>query len=610
MTVLRMQRPWKHPESDVYYFRKAVPDDLRRDIGWEVKRSLKTKDPDEARRRHAEESVRVDEEWAELRRRKVALSAPPLAELDAATIKSVGEAYYAFLLEEDDDRRLAGFAVEGSIPDAPTPTFEEHAAGQADFEATARHGWARGEVDVFYMSEVDEVLAWPEFGLRLGPSSPSRKLIARELQAAVIRAGKAKSQRNDGEPVETPPYPSVTRKSAEVTQGAQPLLTLFADWWKEAEKTGTKPSTHDNYRNTVNKLVAFLGHDDAAKVTPEDVIRFKDHRLTDDFGDEAIRSGSNSVLDKAEAVLEKGKRATNVLSFMAPVNTYLQRWAAKASLARLINEASGATSANMQRLRAMGLSDDMAAKVQDHLRSTVVYRDSDIGVGKIKDLNLDAWKPEVRNAFENTLWRMSRRLVQENDLGQTNMFFSSELGKMLFQFRAFMLASWSKQFLYGINMRDWESFVGFTASSALGAAVYVGQTHLQSLGRSDRQKFLDDRLSPSKIGSASFQRAGWASFMPMGVDFGAELLGFDPLFDTRVSGLSSKWLGNPTVDLVDKFHKGMGGVAATATRSSSFTQPDARRLLAVTPFQNFLPWMNVYNAFISNLPEREARRSH
>jgi hypothetical protein len=203
---------------------------------------------------------------------------------------------------------------------------------------------------------------------------------------------------------------------------------------------------------------------------------------------------------------------------------------------------------------------------------------------------------------------MSRRLVQENDLGQSNMFFSSDLGKMIFQFRAFMLASWSKQFLYGINMRDWESFVGFTASCALGSAVYIGQTHLQSIGRSDREKFLSDRLTPTKIAEATFQRAGWASFMPMGIDFGAGALGYDPLFDTRSSGLTASALGNPTLDLIDKLHKGIGGVGETVTRGSPFTQPDARRLLSVTPFQNFLPWMNTYNTFISNLPEKETRK--
>ena len=47
----------------------------------------------------------------------------------------------------------------------------------------------------------------------------------------------------------------------------------------EAKATGRKPSTHESYRNTVAGLVAFLGHDDAKRVTPEDVVRFKDHRL-------------------------------------------------------------------------------------------------------------------------------------------------------------------------------------------------------------------------------------------------------------------------------------------------------------------------------------------
>jgi hypothetical protein len=161
-----------------------------------------------------------------------------------------------------------------------------------------------------------------------------------------------------------------------------------------------------------------------------------------------------------------------------------------------------------------------------------------------------------------------------------------------------------------MSMFSLVSFVHFSASAALGAAVYMGQTHLQSIGRSDREKFLSDRLSPTKIAEATFQRAGWASFLPMGVDFGAEALGLDPLFDTRASGLTSKWFGNPTGDLINKLHKGIGGAAATVTRGSPFTQPDARRLLSVLPFQNFLPWMNTYNAFIRSLPEKEARRSH
>ena len=57
------------------------------------------------------------------------------------------------------------------------------------------------------------------------------------------------------------------------------LTVLVEDWWKEAKAAGRKPSTHESYANTTDKFVAFLGHDDAARVSPEDVVRFKDHRL-------------------------------------------------------------------------------------------------------------------------------------------------------------------------------------------------------------------------------------------------------------------------------------------------------------------------------------------
>jgi hypothetical protein len=85
-------------------------------------------------------------------------------------------------------------------------------------------------------------------------------------------------------------------------------------------------------------------------------------------------------------------------------------------------------------------------------------------------------------------------------------------------------------------------------------------------------------------------------------------MGYDPLFDTRASGTTAKYFNAPSTDLLDKLTKGIGGAAETVTRGSPFTQPDARRLLAVTPFQNFLPWMNVYNTFISSLPEKETRK--
>ena len=57
------------------------------------------------------------------------------------------------------------------------------------------------------------------------------------------------------------------------------LTKLVSLWWEEAEATGSKISTHEAYELAMAHFVEFLGHDDASRVTKQDVISFKDHRL-------------------------------------------------------------------------------------------------------------------------------------------------------------------------------------------------------------------------------------------------------------------------------------------------------------------------------------------
>jgi hypothetical protein len=67
--TLPMARPQKHPQSGVYWLRKRVPDDLRQLVGKrEEKRSLGTRNPEEAKRRHGEVLSEIEAQWANLRR--------------------------------------------------------------------------------------------------------------------------------------------------------------------------------------------------------------------------------------------------------------------------------------------------------------------------------------------------------------------------------------------------------------------------------------------------------------------------------------------------------------------------------------------------------------
>ncbi|TFV74605.1 hypothetical protein E4K64_17320 [Bradyrhizobium frederickii] len=76
---LAMSRPWKHPKTGIYQLRKAVPDDLRKLVGKrEEKVSLQTRDPAEAKVRHAKALAELEARWANLR-----AGPKPLTERDA-----------------------------------------------------------------------------------------------------------------------------------------------------------------------------------------------------------------------------------------------------------------------------------------------------------------------------------------------------------------------------------------------------------------------------------------------------------------------------------------------------------------------------------------------
>lgn len=65
---LAMSRPWKHPKTGIYWLRKRVPDRLLTLVGKrEELRTLGTRDPAEAKVRHAAALAEIEARWATLR---------------------------------------------------------------------------------------------------------------------------------------------------------------------------------------------------------------------------------------------------------------------------------------------------------------------------------------------------------------------------------------------------------------------------------------------------------------------------------------------------------------------------------------------------------------
>ena len=119
----------------------------------------------------------------------------------------------------------------------------------------------------------------------------SRPILLATFAAALRDASVARERNAEGDyspdpkasrfPDWQPPEerPAAPKPKAATAATKTTLPGLLDAWWTERKAAGLKPSTHESYRATMLAFTAFLKHDDPARVTPEDVVGFKDHRL-------------------------------------------------------------------------------------------------------------------------------------------------------------------------------------------------------------------------------------------------------------------------------------------------------------------------------------------
>src|SRR5207247_877028 len=110
----------------------------------------------------------------------------------------------------------------------------------------------------------------------------SRDLILTAFCQALKDAFESRKRNAEGDYSADPKsgrFPEWTPQQSAAPASAKVFLKGLVDsWWHEAKATGRKPSTYESYSHTVALLADFLKHDDAGRVTRNDVVAFKDHR--------------------------------------------------------------------------------------------------------------------------------------------------------------------------------------------------------------------------------------------------------------------------------------------------------------------------------------------
>jgi integrase len=277
--VLAMSRPSKHPKTGVYRFRKVVPEAIRALVGSrEVIRSLATKDPREAAAKYPAVAAQVAAEWAALLQGPQSLTHKEASALAGRWYRwfvpifedDPGDDTEAWSIWADELRDLARWGVGGpdDDEDAPRPRGVQ--------KRVAAFLNERARLNAFLKAEA----------IRLSDAGMAAFIAALEEEFfAAMRLLVQRTKRDyshDTRPQRFPEWklaPAPPQATKAIADGSQTLTGILEGWWKEAQATGRKPSTHESYRNTMASFVAFLGRDDARSVTPDDIVGFKDHRL-------------------------------------------------------------------------------------------------------------------------------------------------------------------------------------------------------------------------------------------------------------------------------------------------------------------------------------------
>jgi len=310
------------------------------------------------------------------------------------------------------------------------------------------------------------------------------------------------------------------------------------------------------------------------------------------FDEFAHEIGEDGLTVGAHHGAQVAKRGVGVWSGMSGVNTFMQRTAGKAFTQRLWEMSKGIVKIDdsvQRRLRNMGLSKSMQRRVFKQMKR------AEVEGTKVRSVKWQEWDDlDAKDAFSTALHRETTRMVQENDISGTFGWQNRAIGKMLWQFRSFVLQAHTRQGLYMVNMKDRHAVSAMMMQSFFGSLSWTAQkgikiSALMAIGDMAAAKKEQKRLEGWNLPKAAIQRAAWAGMIPMIVDSGLYAAGAEtPLFAYRTSGLEANlWTGNPTVDLATNMLGAVSG-ATRAVAGGGYNQNDARALIRSLPFQNIM----------------------
>ncbi|MFV8869555.1 hypothetical protein [Serratia fonticola] len=120
------------------------------------------------------------------------------------------------------------------------------------------------------------------------------------------------------------------------------------------------------------------------------------------------------------------------------------------------------------RLAKLGIDDNMVARIQQQFNKHGKTVDG-LRIG-----NSSAWDdPAVRAAFESAVVKDVNNTIVTPGIGDTPLWSSSQMGKLIFQFKSFIFGSYNRATVGGIQAGEAQFYYGLGLQLMLGAMTYA-----------------------------------------------------------------------------------------------------------------------------------------
>lgn len=387
-----MAQPFKHPSTGMYYIRRRVPDELRPSLGLEYKRSLKTRDPIEAKARFAAEWSKSEEAFALAQAQlkgAITLSARDIQQLAARWFR----------------RELAEIEQNGSFYRALVPldsvivetadSYEEHhefGSIRQAIEEGDETDWRSVIQPHIIRSLKSENIPLP------AKDSPVYASLAEAFQEHLFKLSDLAKQRDEGNWIIQPGV--LEREPLSIEQdrldpriGKHELLSVFeayasAKTLDDGDNRSTR-KTLDEFRSTIQRFIELHGNVDISTITRSTIQEY--------------RSQLAQLPTRA-----KNTRGMNALELIAKAN------------AEQLPRLSSATIGN--RLRALSAVLGYAVRMdwlkENPVETSGVARAAKKAAGRAPSRRKDYSSTEIETIFKSPLFSSTGWKPPRRDFGQ------------------------------------------------------------------------------------------------------------------------------------------------------------------------------------------------